>query len=169
MANIGVILLITTAILLALLFIILIIWASLSYINNPNNNSLSSLPNCNTNVNLSDLIQISSTGSNCLQNGHSTSLFYIGQIPPQTYDYVVARWPTQPLDVCVSFCTGYTGGTCYGPPYNGKSSQSNFDNCMSQLSSTTCIPPIPIAANGTTLYYAFSPTCNICDNCGSIT
>jgi hypothetical protein len=168
MVNIGVILLFTTAILLSLLFIILIIWASISYINN-SNNSITSLPNCNSNVNPSDLIQISSTGSICLQNGLPISLYYIGQIPPQTYDYVVAPWGTQPLDVCVSFCTGYTGGTCYGPPYNGQSSQSNFDNCMSQLSSTTCIPPIPIASKDNTLYYALSPTCNICDNCGSIT
>jgi len=167
MINVGVVLLITLAIILTIIFIVLITWATISYILDTSSaTGATALAPCSSNINLSSLIQIPNTGSNCIQNGLTTSLYYIGQLSPQTYDYVVAPWGTQPFDVCIGFCTGYTGGVCSGSSYNGKSSQDNFDQCMSQLSSTTCVPPVPIAAKGTTVYYAFSPTCNICDNCG---
>ena len=169
MANTGVILLITLAIVLTIAMVILIIWGTVSYIHDLNSGGTGTviLPSCSTSVNISDLLQIPTSTPECTQNGKPTSYYYIGQIPPQTYDYVVAPFPTQPLDVCVGFCTGYTGGVCSGPSYNGKSSQDNFNQCMSQLSSTSCTPPLPIAVQGTTLYYALSPTCNLCDNCGT--
>lgn len=168
MVNAGVILLITLAIVLAIAMVILVIWAAVSYIEDAKSGGTGTtgLPPCSTNINLSGLIQIPVNTPRCMQNGKSTSYYYIGQISPQTYDYVVAPWGTQPFDVCIGFCTGYTGGICSGPTYNGKSAQDNFNQCMLQLSSTTCTPPLPIAAQGTTVYYAFSPTCNVCDGCG---
>lgn len=169
MVNIGVALLVTLAIILAIVMIILITWAAVSYAQKSGTTGPVVLPPCSSNINLSGLLQIPDNAPRCIQNRQSTSLYYIGQIPPFTYDYVVAPWGTQPFDVCIGFCTGYTGGVCSGPPYNGKSSQDNFNQCMSQLSSTTCTPPLPIAAQGTTVYYAFSPTCNVCDNCGVTT
>jgi hypothetical protein len=170
MANTGVILLIILAIILTITMISLLIWAGVSYINSDRNNGgtgTNILPPCNQNVNISSLIQIPDVGANCIQNGIVGSLYYIGKLDRGQYDYVVAPWATQPLDVCVGFCTGYTGGQCSGADYNGQSAQSNFDNCMRQLSSTGCAPPIPIAARGTIIYYPLSPTCKICDNCGS--
>lgn len=167
MINIGIVLLITFVIVLILALIGLIIGASVvTYQNKKNKNVVVQQP-CNQNINISNLIQIpDGTGTNCTQNGITGSLYYIGDINAN-YDYVAAPFATQPLDVCVGFCETYDGENCTGPSINGKSSQENFTQCMSQLSSTTCIPPIPIAARGTILYYAFSPTCDVCDNCES--
>ena len=56
-------------------------------------------------------------------------------------------------------CSGTSCGTCIGPEYNSQSAQNNFNNCFNQLSSTTCIPPIPLAINNENiLYYPFTPT-----------
>ena len=167
MINPGVVLLITLAIILTIIVVILLVWAIVSYYNFERSGGTGTTGNfpCSDNINISSLIQITDATPVCVQNGVAGSLYYIGQTNLQ-YDYVVAPWGTSPLDVCVGFCTGYTGGQCSGPQYAGASAQQNFDKCMSQLSSTGCAPPIPIAANGTILYYAFTPTCNICDNCG---
>lgn len=169
MANIGIILLILLAIIIFTATLVLLITASVSSSTDQgsSNNGNTNIPQpCNQNVNISNLIQIPTTGFNCIQQGITGSLYYIGKLGQQQYDYVVAPWGTSPLDVCIGFCSSYLNGTCTGPIYNGVSAQENFNNCMSQLSSTTCTPPIPIAAQGTILYYAYSPTCNICDNCG---
>jgi len=169
MVNPGVVLLIILAIVLTIIVIGAIIWAAVEYSRDTNGTGgtgTTGLALCNQNINISTLIQIPNVGANCIQNGMPSSKYYIGQLGNQNFDYVVAPWGTQPLDVCIGFCTGYTGGICFGAESQGKSAQQNFDNCMTQLSSTTCIPPIPLAAKGTILYYAFSPTCNVCDNCG---
>lgn len=110
------------------------------------------------------LLEIPTTAEPCIQNGQVTSMFYIGDLGSQNYDYVVAPWGTQPLNVCIGFCTGYTGGVCSGPNYNGQSAQQNFNNCMSQLTPSDCTPPLPIAIQGNILYYAALPTCK-CDTC----
>lgn len=167
--NPGITALTIIAIILTITLAVLVVWAVVSSITNKSTGGTGSnfLPPCSQNVDISSLIQIPSSGYNCIQQGSTGSLYYIGQLGNKQYDYVVAPYGTSPLDVCVGFCTGYTGGKCSGPPFNGQSAQSNFDNCMKQLSSTTCSPPIPLAAKGTILYYAFSPTCRICDNCSS--
>lgn len=167
MVNPGVVLLISLAIILTIGVSVLLVWAAIESRNNQAQSGITdnSLPSCNQNVNISSLLQIPDNNSTeCIQNGRKTSLYYIGTLGTGSYDYVVAPWATQPLDVCVGFCTGYTEGICSGPNYNGRSAQSNFNNCMEQLSSTRCRPPIPIAAKGTIIYYAYSPTRNICDN-----
>ena len=169
MANAGVILLILLSVLLVVVMLGLIIWGlvSNSGSNNSSNNNNGStvLPPCSTAVDIASLVQIPmDMETNCTQNGVKGSLYYLGSLD-ENYDYVAAPWGTQPLDVCIGFCTGYTGGVCTGATYGGKSAQVNFDNCMAQLSSTTCATPLPIAAKGTTLYYAYSPTCLSCDNC----
>lgn len=169
MVNPGIVLLITLAIILTIGVIVALIWAGVSILNNQGGGGTGVTvgPPCGQNVNLSSLIQIPNSGANCIQRGVTGSLFYIGNLSNKSFDYVVAPWGTQPLDVCIGFCTGFTGGICTGAPSSGRSAQSNFNSCMSQLSSTTCSPPIPLAAKGAIVYYAFSPTCNICDNCGS--
>lgn len=170
MVNPGVVLLITFAIVLTIGVIILLTWAAISYYQSGEDGGggtgAGGLPACSTSINISDLLQIPPSSPVCFQNGNPTSFYYIGDLDKQQFDYVVAPFGTQPFDVCIGFCTGFTGGTCSGPPYNGQSAQQNFTNCMSQLSSTICSPPKPIAAKGAILYYAFSPTCIICDGCG---
>lgn len=164
--NLGVILLIILIIILTIGITIALIYVSIEESRNNNNNSGNViLPPCSESTNISSLIQIPNIGSDCLQNGTAGSLYYIGNIENSKYDYVVAPWTTQPFDVCIGFCSGYTGNTCSGPNYNGKSAQDNFNNCMQQLGVTGCAPPLPVAAKGTTLYYPFTPTCNVCDNC----
>lgn len=167
MINPGVVLLITVAIILTIGVILLLVWAGVEVSNNSGitGNTGNFLPSCSQNINISSLIQIPiNDNTKCVQNGIVTSKFCIATLDKGNYDYVVAPWTSQPLDVCIGFCTGYTGGTCSGPDYNGQSAQTNFNNCMQQLSGTGCSPPVPIAANGTIIYYAFSPTCNVCDN-----
>lgn len=167
MVNPGVAALIALAIILTIGFIVLLVYATVSAATGQGGGTTGPnfLPPCDQNFDISSLIQIPSSGFNCVQQGVTGPLYYIGQLGNQQFDYVVAPWGTQPLDVCVGFCTGYTGGNCSGPPFNGQSAQNNFNHCMSQLSSTTCAPPIPLAARGTIIYYAFSPTCCICDGC----
>jgi hypothetical protein len=119
---------------------------------------------CNQVINIDTLLQIPDANI-CIQQGQPTPLYYIGDLGDRSLDYVVAPWPTSPIDVCVDFCSQYSSGSCTGPSFNGVSAQDNFDNCMMQLSTDQCQPPIPLAARGTTLYYAQSPTCRSCDNC----
>lgn len=169
MANVGIILLIILSIFLIFAMIGLIIWglSSNASANSSSNNGggTAVLPPCSTAVNISSLIQIPpGTDTNCTQGGVTGTLYYLGDLD-ENFDYVAAPWGTQPLDVCIGFCTGYTGGICTGAVSSGKSAQDNFNNCMNQLSSTTCATPLPIAVRGTTLYYAYSPTCLSCDSC----
>jgi hypothetical protein len=167
MINSGVLFLIVMAIILTIVITILLIWSAIQNSSNTGTTGDTgpSLSPCNQTINQSSLIQIPiNSSTQCIQNGIITSKFCIADLDNGEYDYVVAPWGSQPLDVCVGFCTGYTGGICNGPIYNGRSAQDNFNKCMEQLNVKNCIPPLPIASNGSILYYAFSPTCNICDN-----
>lgn len=167
--NPGVTLLIVLAVILTITVIVILISAGIAASNSNTGGGTGGNipPPCNQSTDISSLIQIPDTGADCVQRGTTGSLFYIGNLGSGQFDYVVAPWGNQPFNVCIGFCTGFTGGICSGTDYNGQSAQDNFNHCMSQLSSTTCAPPLPIAARGTTLFYALSPTCNICQNCGS--
>lgn len=172
MVNAGVIVLIIIAIILGIGAIIMISLAIISDRTKKSHNGGSSATEpCSQFIDIDTLPQIPDDDI-CIQQGQKTSKYYIGNLNNQSLDFVVAPWATSNFDVCVGYCskfipgTGTTGGTCSGPGYNGLSAQQNFDNCMQQLSTNECFPPKPIAARGTILYYAFSPTCNICDNCG---
>lgn len=173
MANLGIILLVTFVIILGIGVIIILILAAISAHNlaverqKSGGTGATGTNPCSQNVNISDLVQIPDTGANCLQSGATGSLYYIGKITNGVWDFVVAPWGTQPSDVCTSFCSSYSNGTCTGAVYNGVSAQTNYNECIQQLSSTSCTPPVPIAAKGTILYYANSPTCRICDNCAA--
>ena len=125
--------------------------------------STGGLPLCNTIPD--DLLIIPSDQPSCLQNGQSTPYYFIGNLGDQSLDYVVSPWGTQPNDVCVGFCSSLVDGVCTGPIYNGRTAQDNYTRCLAELSSTTCIPPKPLALKDNRLYYAFSPTCRVCDGC----
>ena len=165
----------STAIIFLIIFIVIIFILILLLLTNSAISIVSSnnqadptnpaLPSCTSNVNLSDLIVIPETGFNCIQQGLTGSLYYIGPLGDGTYNYVVAPWQTSPLDVCVGYCDSYNNDICTGPNYQGRTAQQNFDNCISQLTPADCIPPAPIAIRSNILYYAYSPTCLICDGC----
>lgn len=158
--------LIVTAVILIFAVAALIAWAvSARTTNDSKGQTGTTLLPCSEYVDISTLQQIPSTGADCVQSGATGLLFYIGGLSGGTYDYVVAPWGTLPIDVCVGFCTGLSGTVCSGPNYKGLSAQTNFNNCMAQLTPTNCLAPLPIAAVGNSLYYAYSPTCNKCDNC----
>ena len=168
MANVEVIVLIVIVVLLVIGAGIAIALALISSSNeskdsNNNGTNENNVPteNCSSTVDVDSLLQIPDADV-CIQQGQETSKYYIGNLGDQTLDYVVAPWGTSALDVCVGYCDTYSNGTCTGP----NNAQANFDACMTQLTPTDCLPPKPIAARGTTLYYAFSPTCGVCDNCG---
>lgn len=176
MINIGLALLIVVSIFLTIIVLALIVTAGASVINeNKDGKTGGTLPYCDDVYENSQLIQIPPNHPSCYQNGIKTEFYYIGNIAGNDkYDYVVAPWSTQPTDVCIGYCSEFDRNTqtCTGNQYNGVSAQQNYDRCMEQLNVTTCIPPIPIASRTAvnaplTIYYAFSPTCNICDGCGS--
>jgi len=169
MINEGIILLIILVIVSVIVLLSLLIWGGIAYTDNKGKTGGTVLlPPCSQNVNISSLLQIPENGYNCVRAGITGSLYYIGNLGDKTYDYVVAPYTTAPFTVCVSFCSNYSQGVCTGPSSSGKSAQENFNNCMSQLSSTECTPPIPIAVKGTTLYYAYLPTCKYCDGCATL-
>jgi hypothetical protein len=167
MVNVGVIILIVTIIIFILLGIGLLSWALVS---RARYNELhpgepgTPLPPCSESINISDLIQIpTDMAPNCIKGA---PYYYIGNLGDKSYDYVVSSWPTQIINVCLHFCDTLVDGVCTGGIYNGRTAQENFDSCMKQLKpNPTCSPPDPIAAKGPLLYYAFSPTCSVCDNC----
>lgn len=177
MANVGLILLIVFAALMTITILSLLIWASIDAINERNQEGKTpeTMKPCSDYYEQSTLISIPLDHPRCIQNGVETELFYIGNISGNnSYDFVVAPRASQPLDVCVGYCSEYnkTTNTCIGDSYNGVSAQIKFDQCMDQLGSTECLPPKPIASrynpnDYSTIYYAYSPTCNICDNCTS--
>jgi hypothetical protein len=167
MLNPGVILLILIVIVIIIAVIALLVWASVEQYNKSNsgNTGTSSQTPCSQTVDIGSLIQIPATGANCIQNGQTGSLYYIGNLQGSVFDYVVAPWPTQPKNVCVSFCNnGLSGGVCKGDDYSGRSADENYQNCMKQLTTNSCLPPIPIAAKDSILYYAFLPTYRACQN-----
>lgn len=171
--NIGILFLF----ILLVLFIIIGIIAFL-YVFNTNNNIVQS--SCKSQTNISGLLPLTNAqvcysliSDVCKPNG----TYYIGQISQGEYDYIVAPYGSTPLDVCINFCTesytppptpstdGNPFGICVGISPNNES-QTNFNNCMNQLNSTTCIPPIPVAINTTNniLYYPYIPTSQNCLN-----
>ena len=159
--NYGVIILIIIIIFLFIGGIIIVAIAYNNYvINNKNTNFKEP---CGQNINISDLIQLPGGLSPCYQGGQLTNLYYIGELSSGKYDFVVAPFTTQILSICVGYCSSYNQGICNGPNYAGKTAQQNFDECMKLLSGDgTCIPPAPIAALGTTLYYPQSVTARTC-------
>lgn len=174
MVSADVIALISVVIILVIAAVVLITWALVSAADarakensSGGTTGASASEPCSSFINLDNLPQIPDSDI-CIQQGQPTSQYYIPSL-----DFVVAPWGTSAFDVCIGFCSGFTGstgstgGVCTGPQYQGLSAQQNFDNCMKQLSTTACFPPVPIAARGTTLYYAFSPTCGLCDGCGT--
>lgn len=164
--NPGLVLMVCLASLLLIGFIIFVIVGIIRATEQENNNNNTATEPCINTVDTADLIKIPDTGANCVQGGVTGSLYYVGKLGDGKFDYVVAPWATSPLNVCVGFCESYTSGTCLGPNYDGKTAQENFDDCLKQLSPSTCQPPLPIAIKDAILYYAYSPTCHICDNCG---
>lgn len=169
MVAVEIILLITLAVILTIGTITAVSVAAVAASNNNSGASgTTGLPACSQNINIDTLIKIPDVGANCIQQGVPTNLYYIGKLGDQTYDFVVATYGNSPLNVCSGYCQGgVINGQCTGPSYAGKSAQENFNICMSQLTSTTCEPPIPLAAKGTDIYYALSPTCRACDNCAN--
>lgn len=169
MVNAGVVLLISLAIIVTIAVVVALSLAAIEstkFQGTTGSTGNIGLPPCRQTINVNSLLEIPDIGAECVQKGQTGEFFYIGNLGTGNLDYVVAAWGTQPQDVCVDFCKSFTGGSCSGPDYNGQSAQANFNQCLQQLSSTTCSPPIPIARRGPILYYAFSPTCNICSNCG---
>jgi hypothetical protein len=165
--SLGITILAITVIVIVVGLVILIIVAVSQTGSNSGGGGNSQVP-CSQVVDIDKLIQIPDvcSGCTCLQNCLDIGLYYIGGLAPFTYDYVVAPYPTTPVNVCVQFCQigGYnpTTNTCVGPEFNNRTAQQNFDNCMTQLSSNDCKPPVPIAAKGPILYYAISPTNRSC-------
>jgi hypothetical protein len=144
------------------------------FVYNKNNNNNIPLNSCKSQTNISSLLPITNAqvcysliNQVCQANG----TYYLGQISQGEYDYVVTSFGSTPLDVCVNFCTeSYTSSNTapniFGICQGDTNSQTNFNNCMNQLNSTTCIPPIPIAINpeNNILYYPFTPTSANCLN-----
>jgi hypothetical protein len=168
----DVIIVICVVVILVIVAIVLIVWALVSAADERARNNATgtgaaggaSEP-CSQFVDLDTLPQVPDSDI-CIQQGQPTSLYYM-----PSNNFVVAPWGTSAFDVCIGYCSGFTGstgstgGVCTGPNYNNMTAQENFDACLQQLSTTVCFPPTPIAARGTTLYYAFSPTCGVCDGC----
>lgn len=175
MANPGVILLVLLVIILSIIMVSLVVSATVAFVNNQQAGGGGGatgtivLNPCTANAN--SLIQINNSTPRCIQNGRQTSLYYVGNLPGgENFDYVVAPWKTQPLNVCIGFCTTFINNICTGAIVNGQSAQTNFNKCMAQLSTTNdCLPPAPIAAKGAILYYPESPTCRTCANVCNIT
>lgn len=140
----------------------LLIWTGIAYEEERNSNNQPKAPCQGTN-----LVVIPDDAPRCKIQGRDTSYYYLGLISNGRYDLVVAPFARAPLDVCIQFCCSYDKGMCTGPDYGGQTAQANFDRCMSQLTPTDCIPPLPIARKGSTLYYAYSPTCSTCDGCST--
>lgn len=165
--NAGLIVLIIFTICITVGMIVLLVYAGIDFSKSQSLASTTTVlaPTCADSTNISTLLQIPSTTAPCVQNGLTTSLYYIGALANGKYNFVVAPWPTAPLDVCVAYCTQYLNGTCTGSVYNGQSAQANFTACLQQLNAlptNQCTPPAPIAAIGTTLYYPYSPTNLVC-------
>lgn len=163
MVNPAIAILTVIIVIVAIAVIAVLIAAAIADRNTDNGSTNPNSTSCGSNVNLSNLVQISTNTPVCNEQGVPTSFYYIGNI--SNLDFVVAPFPTQPVDVCVGYCDSYLNGVCTGASFNGKTAQENFNTCVNQLSSQTCQGPLPIAAKGPIIYYAYSPTCRICDGC----
>ena len=132
------------------LLIFLIVYGYHDYKTNSQPIPPNSLPPCNTDVDIGSLIQLPAGGQLC----SGTNLYYIASL-----DLVTAPFPSPASSVCVQYCDSLVNGVCSG---SSPSAQSLYNQCLAELTSTTCTPPIPLAALGTTLYYANSPTDATC-------
>jgi len=161
MVNWGIVFLVVLTIIIAVVVIGVLIGTAIARSEQGGNTTITS--GCTADI--SSLVQIPNTLETCDQQGSPTSLYYIGNI--SSFDFVVAPWPSSPLDVCVDYCSSFDNNTCTGPNFNGKTAQQNFDACMAQLTPTTCQGTLPIAAKGAIIYYAHVPTCRSCSNCNN--
>lgn len=151
------------SIVIILVFVSFILWICINFYNK---NNVKPLLPCSEIVNFKTLVQIPFNPPDEIICEGQKGLYYIGSLG---YDYVVATWSTKPEDVCGQFCKNgiikdFDNIICNGPDYNGKTAQENFNKCMDELNTKDCIPPKPIAHQGTILYYPYSPTCCLC-NC----
>ena len=103
MSNIGLNAFIAVAVILVLLLIALIAWGMVETWN-AKDNTPQPLPSCSKDIDVSTLVQIPETGAACTGTSISNSLYYIGKIEGSQYDYVVAPWPSKPVDVCIKYC-----------------------------------------------------------------
>lgn len=160
--NIGVQIFIGFIMILSLIVIGFLIYATINTItdNNTNTGPDDLLP-CSDNVSYSNLYQITEKTPICYSNGVNTGNYYIGC--DSDYNFVVNTIPNLPQNVCNGYCDSPpVNGVCTGGIYNGEDAQTNYNKCMSQLSGTNCVPPIPLAVSGKTLYYASSVTSDSC-------
>jgi len=158
--NPGILLLVLVIVILLLAFVGLIIAAVVIDKSTPSTPLVIPTTPCVDTVDLSTLYQLPGTLTPCYQNGRVTNLYYLGEVTD--YDFVVAPFPTAPVDVCVGFCTAVVNGVCSGPDYEGKSAEANYQACLTQLANASCVPPMPIAALGSIAYYPLSPTAASC-------
>lgn len=167
MVNVGILLLVLVAVGLTLLIVALLIWAGFSA-----GTAEATIQACSDVIDPSHLIQIDPTWEHCATATPQGNLYYIGCTGNQDLDFVVSAVATNALDVCIGYCApnSYTPpaagapgfGTCTGSDYKNTSAQDNFNTCMTQLNPTNCLAPVPLAAIGSTRYYAISPTCRLC-------
>ena len=164
MANTGIILATIFLVILSAIFIIIIMSALISdavVMNDP-----VTVPACTNFIPQSELITIPETGARCITQGNlQQTLYYIGNLGDQTYDYVVSPWPNNPQLVCASYCSPPpVDGVCSGPIFSGRTAQENYDLCLAQLIPNDCLPPAPLAVKGITEYFAYTPTSLICES-----
>lgn len=126
----------------------------------------STLGQCSTTIDPNSLIPIDPDSQYCSVPSQTQGvLYYIGCAGNKNLNFVVSRVAQNPQDVCVSYCDTFSNGICTGNSYNGQSAQQNYDTCIAALTPTNCVGPLPLASDGTDLYYAYSATCNVCDAC----
>lgn len=155
--NPGVTGLIILAVIIAIVTIVLIVVAT--YQNNKTPPPPVTIPDCTGSVNINSLVDL--TDPNVIACTISNQ-YYVGNVPPNTYNFVVAPYSTPYATVCGSYCSTFQNGVCTGTPVNGVSAQTNYDNCIAQLNPSTCAPPLPVAHLGTTLYYPLYATIGQC-------
>lgn len=116
---------------------------------------------CDEVININSLLQLESK-QDCEVNGATGTYYYIGN--DTDFDFVVSKLMISPQDICIQYCTSFGNSGCSGPEYKGASAEESYIFCSYQTSQGGCIPPIPMAAKGTTLFYAYSPTSKMCTN-----
>ena len=165
MANAGIALATIFLVILSAIFIVIILSALISD-SVDNTNDPVTVPACTSFIPQSELINIPEIGARCVTQGNlNQTLYYIGNLGDQTYDYVVSPWPNQPELVCASYCSPPPkDGVCTGPIYAGRTAQENYDICLTQLIPNDCEPPVPLAVKGITEYFAYIPTSLICQS-----
>lgn len=158
--NAGLVLLVSLVVIVTILVIVLSVWGYSANLADQKQSvsGITGLSPCIQTVNLDTLVDIPPDTPRCFNRNY----YCINALSNGVYDYIVTTSANTPQDVCVQFCSQYSNGTCTGPDYSGKSAQDNFDNCIAQLTPTDCVPPLPIAKMGTTLFYAAIPTCQTC-------